>query len=131
MSDQKTIHVAAAIIWNDAQQILLSLRDSDAHQGGKWEFPGGKIEPGEDSLDALKRELLEELDIKVVASDEYLQFSYDYPELKVVFEIFEVTEFAGEPQGMEGQAIEWYDLAAIESLRFPEANYHIVNKLLS
>lgn len=131
MSVKKVIHVAAAVIWNDAQQILLSLRDANAHQGDKWEFPGGKIESDETATSALHRELFEELAIEVVSADPYLQFSYDYPELEVNFEIFEVTEFSGEPTGVEGQKIAWYNLSEIEALRFPEANYHIVNKLLS
>ena len=130
MSTKPTIRVAAAIIWNDAQQILLSLRDSEAHQGGKWEFPGGKIESTETPIQALFRELTEELAIEITQVNEFLQFSYDYPELTVEFEIYEVTGFAGEPHGVEGQSITWYELKDLPSLNFPEANYHIVNKLV-
>lgn len=54
------VHVVAAVIYNDRNQILLAQRPLHKHQGGKWEFPGGKVEPSESATTALKRELFEE-----------------------------------------------------------------------
>jgi len=62
----KTIHVAVAVIINDADEICISLRHTDAHQGGLWEFPGGKVESGETVEQALAREIREELGLEII-----------------------------------------------------------------
>ena len=62
---RKLIHVAAAVIQNSVGDILIAMRSADKHQGGLWEFPGGKVEEGESALDALSRELYEELGIEI------------------------------------------------------------------
>ena len=63
----KRVHVAVGVIVNEQRQVLLTRRHNDAHQGGLWEFPGGKVEAGESVVDALARELAEELGISVLA----------------------------------------------------------------
>lgn len=109
--------------------MLLSLRLKDAHQGGKWEFPGGKIEAGESDQDALSRELLEELDIKTSTASEYLQLTYDYPEKTVTLKVFTVTEFSGVPRGLEGQEVQWFSVSEMTDLTFPDANYPILERI--
>ena len=76
------IHVAAAAIFNSQGQVLLALRSKKQHQGGLWEFPGGKVEAGESVRDALSRELEEELGIRIdqMSTRPLIQVPYHYPD---------------------------------------------------
>ena len=109
--------------------MLLSLRLKDAHQGGKWEFPGGKIEVGESDHSALTRELKEELDISIDNASEYLHLTYEYPEKTVTLKVFTVTDFTGTPSGLEGQDIQWFSVQEMAALTFPDANYPILERI--
>ena len=92
------VEVAAGIVWR-AGQCLAACRPTGGVLGGCWEFPGGKLEPGESPLDALKRELAEELGIGVRAARFWQSLEHWYPEtgLTVRLHFFHVTDFAGEP----------------------------------
>ncbi|WP_423185290.1 8-oxo-dGTP diphosphatase MutT [Alishewanella sp. d11] len=125
---KSTLHVAVGVILRQ-QQVLLALRNAAQHQGGKWEFPGGKVEAAETVEAALKRELQEELAITVTACEPFMQLSYDYPERTVLLDIWLVTDFNGEPTGVEGQPLQWADIASLHHLTFPEANQAIVARL--
>ena len=122
------IHVAVGVIIRQ-QQILLALRSSKQHQGGKWEFPGGKVEASETVQQALARELLEEVAIEVTNSSAFMQLEYAYPEKTVLLDIYLVSSFTGEPHGREGQPLRWVDIAELGSIEFPDANQPIVERL--
>ena len=124
----KVIHVAVGVILRQ-QQILLALRDSKQHQGGKWEFPGGKVETGETVLQALRRELDEEVAIQLTEASAFMQLQYAYPEKTVLLDIYLVTAFSGEPHGREGQPLRWVDMAELSDIDFPDANQPIVERL--
>ena len=124
----KVIHVAVGVILRQ-QQILLALRDSKQHQGGKWEFPGGKVETGETVLQALRRELDEEVAIQLTEASAFMQLQYAYPEKTVLLDIYLVTAFSGEPHGREGQPLRWVDMAELNDIDFPDANQPIVERL--
>ena len=124
----KIVHVAVGVILRD-QQILLALRDGKQHQGGKWEFPGGKVEPEETVQQALIRELQEEVAIEVSASEAFMQLQYAYPEKTVLLDIYLVTAFTGEPHGREGQPLRWVPVTELHLLTFPDANQPIVERL--
>ena len=124
----KIVHVAVGVILRD-QQILLALRDGKQHQGGKWEFPGGKVEPDETVQQALVRELQEEVAIEVSASEAFMQLQYAYPEKTVLLDIYLVTAFTGEPHGREGQPLRWVPVAELHQLTFAEASQPIVERL--
>lgn len=126
------IHVAAAAIFNESGELLLALRDKKQHQGGLWEFPGGKVEAGENVLDALARELSEELGIEIdlSATTSLIQVPYHYPDKSVLLDVFRVNRFNGEAYGREGQPLKWVNLTDLESHQFPAANKPIVNALL-
>lgn len=123
----KKIRVVAGIIWNEDQtQILLSQRKKDQDFSGLWEFPGGKVEAGEDDGLALIRELKEELNIEVTEQEKVLSFQYEYPTKTIDFVIYDVFQFSGHPQGAESQIIAWVDRETIGELQFPEANYKML-----
>lgn len=128
MSSAKVVHVAVGVILR-GQQVLLALRSSKQHQGGKWEFPGGKVEKGETVAAALKRELQEEVAIDVAESSAFMQLEYAYPEKTVLLDIYLVTGFDGEPEGREGQPLRWVDIAGLGNIEFPDANQPIVERI--
>ena len=125
---KKHIRVAAAIIYRD-QQFLLSKRKGDQHQGGKWEFPGGKIEHGESIDTALARELKEELDIEIDEQSHFHSLDFEYPEkhVSLVFQL--VTDFDGLARGVEGQEVAWFSKAELMGLTFPDANVPVLEKI--
>ncbi|MFC3606595.1 Nudix family hydrolase [Stutzerimonas tarimensis] len=121
------VHVAAAVIRGEQQRILIARRPVGKHQGGLWEFPGGKVEPGESVESALARELLEELGITVEAARPLIKIRHDYPDKSVLLDVWEVTRFAGHAHGVEGQPVAWVMPEALPGYRFPEANLPIIN----
>ena len=124
------LHVAVAVIYNsERNSVLLSLRQKGKHQAGKWEFPGGKVDEGEVVTDALSRELDEELGIAIQSYQSLVEVRHDYPEFKVFLDVWEVTAFAGTPDGKEGQEVRWFAVNEIEALDFPDANRPILDAL--
>lgn len=125
----KTVHVAVGVVIDAANRVLVSLRAKQAHQGGLWEFPGGKCEPGETIEEALRRELDEELGIQVLIDAPLCKIAHDYGDKRVLLEVRRVLKFAGEPTGREGQAVRWCDIHALESAQFPAANGPIIRRI--
>lgn len=126
----KRVHVAVGVILRN-QQILLAKRHGHLHQGGKWEFPGGKVEADEAVTDALVRELKEEIGITATSTSPFMTLSYDYPDKQVYLDIHLVTEFSGQERGAEGQEINWVSFAELPNLAFPDANKPILDKILA
>jgi 8-oxo-dGTP diphosphatase len=122
----KRIHVAAAVIRGVDGQILLAKRPDDKHQGGLWEFPGGKVEADETVQAALARELEEELGIRPTAARPLIQVRHDYPDKQVLLDVWEVSAFTGEPHGAEGQPLAWVSPRQLGDYEFPQANRPIV-----
>jgi 8-oxo-dGTP diphosphatase len=122
----KRIHVAAAVIRGGDGRILIAKRPDDKHQGGLWEFPGGKVEADESVERALARELDEELGIRPSAARPLLQVRHDYPDKQVLLDVWDVTAFAGEPHGAEGQPLAWVAPERLGDYQFPAANRPIV-----
>ncbi len=119
------IHVAVGLLLR-SDQVLIALRPKQSHQGGLWEFPGGKVEEGESVEAALSRELKEELGVEVHAASFVMQISHDYNDKKVLLDVWSVTDFSGEPSGAEGQPVKWVSQASLQDYQFPEANKPIV-----
>jgi len=126
---QPLVHVAVGVIQNSAGQVLVALRPPNAHQGGLWEFPGGKCEPGEAVESALARELAEELGITVLQKEPLCQIHHDYGDKRVLLDVWRVTSFAGTPSGREGQPLRWMETGAMEPAQFPVANRAIIRRL--
>ena len=120
------LHVAVGVIRNSAGQVLIALRDKMVHQGGLWEFPGGKVEQGESAEQALKRELKEELDISVHSLIPLIKVKHQYTDLNVLLDVWTITQFSGDAVGKEGQVIKWINVGDFMDYVFPEANYPII-----
>lgn len=108
---------------------MLTRRHVDAHQGGLWEFPGGKLEPNEPVADGLRRELYEELGIEVVAHRPLIRITHHYPDRSVLLDVHRVDAWRGEPIGREGQPLAWVPLAGLQDYPMPAADVPIVAAL--
>jgi len=122
----KVLQVAVGVVKNAQDQVLISLRPRRLHQGGLWEFPGGKLERGETIRQALARELKEELDISVISATPLITVKHQYPEIAVQLHVFLVEQFSGEVRGCEGQPFKWVNPAELSRYAFPAANRPII-----
>mgnify|MGYP002700333224 CR=1 FL=1 len=128
---KKAIHVVAAVICDGNGKILIAKRPASVHQGGLWEFPGGKVEVGEQAVQALVRELQEELSITATEYRPLIQIHHDYTDKSVFLDVWKVTQFVGDPignndVGAEGQPVQWVSPAELHCWEFPAANAAIV-----
>jgi len=126
----KVVHVAAGIIVRN-QQVFISKRSSEQHQGDKWEFPGGKVESGESVLEALTRELKEEVNLEVLNAQTFHQLEFDYGDKVVQLDFYLVDKFEGEGKGLEGQQTAWVNISELVNYTFPAANQIIVEMLMT
>lgn len=107
------IAVACGVLIDAAGRVLLAQRPEGKVAAGYWEFPGGKIEPGETPRHALDRELHEELGITVHDARPLIRFRHEYSNRSVLLDTWLVTDFDGEPQGREDQALAWLSAAQL------------------
>lgn len=123
--------VVAALIWREGK-ILICQRTRHQPMPLKWEFPGGKIEEGEQPRDALRRELDEELGIAAVIGNEVVRIQHKYPGGNAVeLRFFDVREFAGEIENRIFREIVWADPKTLPSYDFLEADLTLVKDLAS
>ena len=125
----QAIVVAVGVLMDAEGRVLVARRAPDSHQGGLWEFPGGKVEAQESVGDALKRELEEELGIQVEASEPLMAIEHDYGDRQVRLDVYRVLHWQGEPRGLEGQPLTWQFPADLKEWRFPDANTPILDRL--
>ena len=124
----KHIQVAVGVVERE-NKVFVCLRAEDAHQGGLWEFPGGKVEEGESPQQALQRELHEEIGIQVASSTHLVDINHKYAEKTVTLHVYRVTAFTGEAHGKEGQPNEWRNISKLDYDDFPAANREIIDAL--
>lgn len=129
MSKKNIVHVAVAVIKNSDGQYFIAKRAKNSHQGGLWEFPGGKVENNETVIEALKRELFEEVGIYLLKASALIQIHHDYADKSVFLDVFNVDEFTGEPFGKEGQEICWVEKNELSTYEFPSANRPIIDAI--
>ena len=123
------IQVVAAVIERDGR-ILIGQRQPSQSHPLKWEFPGGKVEPGESPERALARELQEELDIRDAAGSEMARYPFTYPgkgSIELIF--FRVTEFEGEPRNLIFHEMRWVARAELRKLYFVEGDTAFIRSL--
>ena len=124
------VHVAVGVILDRENRVLITRRHDNAHQGGLWEFPGGKVETGESVADALGRELREELGITVSELEPLLEVRHDYGDKAVLLDVHTVRDFSGEARGLEGQPLRWVSASTLPQYEFPEANVPITRAVI-
>ena len=122
---EKRIHVVAAVIERN-KKILIAKRPKHLHQGGLWEFPGGKVEANELPLQALKRELFEELDIHISTAQPLIKTDHDYSDKSICLDVWRVSNFSGVAVGKEEQDVLWVSANDLNKFDFPAANKAIV-----
>ena len=125
------VTVAVGILIDDAGRVLVTRRAPGAHQGGLWEFPGGKLEEGETLLEALTRELSEELGVRVETTEPLMVLEHDYGDKQVRLDVHRVTRWSCEPSGLEGQPLAWQRPEQLRDWAFPAANRPILERLLA
>ena len=123
------IHVAVGVVFNSTNHILIARRADHLHQGGLWEFPGGKVEPGETVLEALIREFKEEVSLQILDAKPFIKIHHDYGDKQVFLDVLLSRKFAGQAKEMEGQTVKWVNLDQLQHYPFPAANKAIIDKL--
>jgi mutator protein MutT len=125
------IHVVAAAIEDARGHILIAQRPPGKHMAGAWEFPGGKLESGEAPLEALARELREELGIEIGSGPHrpVRRISHAYPDRDVLIDVWRVREFVGTPRGLDAQALCWCTPDELERAELLPADKPIVAAL--
>lgn len=128
----KKVDVVGAVIYDAAsKKFLVTMRDRNRMRGGLWEFPGGKIDEGESPEEALKREILEELNCEVAVGNQIEDYTYSYPELTVRLITYLCTIISGRPQLSEHEDMKWVTREEIGALDFPEADIPTVHKIIN
>jgi mutator protein MutT len=123
------IHVAAAVLIDRRGRILNAQRPAGKHLAGSWEFPGGKIEPGETRTAALARELKEELGVTIERPRPLLRLRHAYPYGEVLLDVWVVRHYRGEPRGLDGQALQWCSRRELPDVELLPADEPIVDAL--
>jgi mutator protein MutT len=122
------IEVAAALVFRRGK-LLITQRHPGAHQGGLWEFPGGKREPNESFEACLARELREELGIEVAVGELVESLAHAYPEKTVHLRFYRCRWTRHEPQALGCPAFKWVRLEELKEHAFPAADARLVEKL--
>ena len=129
---RRLLLVAAAALIDPAGLVLIAQRPEHKQLGGLWEFPGGKVEPGESPEAALVRELKEELDL-IIAPDALEPFafaSHGYPDFHLLMPLFIVTRWQGEPAPHDAQALAWVRAPELGDYPMPPADIGLVQRLI-
>lgn len=125
------LSVVAGLLMREGR-LLICQRRRGAAFPLKWEFPGGKVEEGESDLEALRRELREELSVEARQADFFCQYDYSYPNgPEVSLRFYQVREFDGEPENLIFQRIAWTNVGELEGFDFLEGDRPIIARLMA
>ncbi|MGH8646502.1 MAG: Nudix family hydrolase [Gammaproteobacteria bacterium] len=123
------LHVAVAVVSDEQSRVLICQRPRHKHLGGFWEFPGGKVQAGEEVTAALRRELREEIGIEGDPLRPFIQIQHRYPDRGVFLDVWRVVRWRGSAQPMEGQRIQWVNPLELDPQQFPAADIPIIKAL--
>jgi 8-oxo-dGTP diphosphatase len=128
---RRLLLVAAAALVDERGCVLIAQRPADKSLGGLWEFPGGKVEPGEGPEAALARELEEELGVQVEteAMTPFAFASHAYPDFHLLMPLYIVRDWVGTPRAVEAQALAWATPAELSNYHMPPADLPLVELL--
>ena len=126
---KKALVVAVGIVVDAQGRFLVGERPAEKDYAGQWEFPGGKLEPGEDVFDALVREFSEELNLQVDSAYALFSRQHSYPDREVELHFWQVTAYQGEAEGLEGQSLRWVSADDLASLDFLEGNRTLLEEV--
>lgn len=121
--------IGVAVIWNEQGQVLIDRRRADGLLGGLWEFPGGKIEPGETIEECIKREIQEEIGVNIVVGDRLMTIDHAYTHFRVTLNVYHCRYLAGDPQPIECDEVRWVMVDELDQFPFPKANLQIITAL--
>jgi 8-oxo-dGTP diphosphatase len=125
----RAVHVLVGLIADDAGRWLVNRRRAGTPLAGFWEFPGGKRQDGEEPRTALARELREELGIEVEHAEPLLTLEHEYPDKRVLLDVWHVLRYRGTAVGLEGQDLRWVTAEECLRLELLEADWPIVERL--
>jgi mutator protein MutT len=125
----RAVHVVAAVVIDADGRVLIAQRPAGTHLAGGWEFPGGKLEPGEERLAGLARELREELGITIDTPRPLIRVRHAYPTREVLLDVWVVRRYQGEPKGLDGQALRWCEQSELATANLLPADKPIVAAL--
>ncbi len=121
--------IGVGVIRDGNENILIARRRNEGEMGGLWEFPGGKIEPGETVEQCIEREIEEELAIEIEVGNRLLTIEHTYQTFKVTLYVHDCLHISGEPQALESEEIAWVNIGDLNRYQFPQANIQIINAL--
>ena len=121
--------MAAGILIDAGGRVLVAERIGGGAFHGMWEFPGGKIQPGETAEAALARELAEEIGVEGAELSSFMSLEHEYPDRHVTIEFFVVRGWRNEPRGLEGQALRWLDVHELDAIGLLPADAPVVAAL--
>lgn len=124
------LRVLVGLVRDEHGRVLINQRRAGTHRAGEWEFPGGKQAAGEAPYDALCRELAEELGIRVLAAEPFMQLEHDYGDRCVRLDVWHVRRYRGEPVAREGQPLCWVRPEDLDRVALLPADEPIVRALL-
>jgi 8-oxo-dGTP diphosphatase len=123
------IEVVVGVIHNDSKEIFISRRKKNQFMSGYWELPGGKVENNEDLSSALKRELFEEIGIKIEKYNLIQTIQQEYPKRIINLSVYVIEKYSGTPVGKEGQDFSWSSIEKIEEYELLPTMLKIINRL--
>jgi 8-oxo-dGTP diphosphatase len=123
------ILVVAAALYDARGRVLIAQRPPGKHMAGRWEFPGGKVAPGEQEQPALARELREELGVEIIAAAPLMRLRHAYADRDVELSLWVVERYGGAPLPLDGQRLKWVPPAQLPAEDLLEADRPFVAAL--